>query len=272
MIKKILATMILAVGLSVNACWFTAVNYDKCYIARINTTSVYDDSRANVLYRVSYRGGTSLWDGIYYRVTATQYALDIAPDVGNTTYLNKLESGLWVLADWNNTVYGLDDSLNSTAIFPPTGLYNPETSYWENGFNVELYGAVQPPAGTQDLPCQVWVKIAPRTAETGFDAPAPISTAMLQYKKLPSGTWTTFKTLTTINWTMDFNKPVQLFGPNIFDPPTATTGDEYLVRLYFTDGIYENADLGVNAPEGGDTAWRNQWVTKITISGKRRPQ
>ena len=125
-----------------------------------------------------------------------------------------------------------------------------------------------PAAGTQDLPCQVWIKLQPRS-ESGSPA---ITEALLQYKKLPSGTWTTFKTLRQLNWTMDFSKPVQLFGPNIFDPPGAVANDEYLIRLYFTDGVYENADLGVNAPEGGDTVWRAQWVTKITISGKRRPQ
>jgi len=125
-----------------------------------------------------------------------------------------------------------------------------------------------PPAGIQDMPAQIWIKLQPRS-ESG--APE-ITEALLQYKKLPSGAWTTFKTLRQLNWTVDFSKPVQLFGPNIFDPPGAAANDKYLVRLYFTDGIYENADLGANAPEGGDTTWRNQWVTKITISGKRRPQ
>lgn len=179
MIKKILALTILALGLSVNACWFTALNFNRNYIARINTAiTFYTDS---------------VWTG------------------------------------------------------------SPIAC---------------PPAGVQDLPCQVWVKLQPRSEE---GAPA-ITEALLQYKKLPSGTWTTFKTLNQINWTIDFNKPVQLFGPNIFDPPGAATGNQYLVRLYFSDGIYENADLAVNAPEGGDATWINQWVTKITISGKRRPQ
>lgn len=179
MIKKILALTILAVGLSVNACWFTELNFARHYIARVNTAITFYSDAA--------------WTG------------------------------------------------------------DPITC---------------PPAGVQDLPCQVWIKLQPRS-EVG--APA-ITEALLQYKKLPSGTWTTFKTLRQLNWSMDFSKPVQLFGPNIFDPPGAVVNDEYLVRLYFTDGVFENADLDVNAPEGGDTTWRNQWVTKITISGKRRPQ
>ena len=175
--------MVLVAGVTASACWFTTVNYDKCYIARINTAiTFYSD------------------------------------------------------ATW-------------------TGSSIP-----------------CPPAGTQDLPCQVWVKIAPRDVESPYDAPAAIHEALLQYKKLPSGSWTTFKDLHAVAWTMDFSKPVELFGPNIFDPPGAVANDEYLVRLYFTDGIYENAALATNAPEGGDATWRNQWVTKITISGKRRPQ
>lgn len=179
MIKKLLATLVLVAGLSASACWFTELNFNRHYIAMVNTTVTF-----------------------------------------------------------------------------------PANPAW-TGENITC-----PPAGTQELPCQIWIKLQPRTEE---NAPA-IKEALLQYKKLPSGTWTTFKTLRQLNWTMDFSKPVQLFGPNIFDPPGAQSGNEYLVRLYFTDGIYENADLGTNAPEGGDTTWRNQWVTKITISGKRRPQ
>ena len=267
MIKKFLALMVLTVGLSVNACWFTALNYDKCYIAKINTTVVYDDSATNVSYIVSYRGGICGLNGVFTYISPSEYGGNF-----NRT-LRRSESGLWGIHD--GVYYAFDSSFSYGAARPPTGIYTTTTAgldYFPANFNVNLYEAVQPPAGTQDLPCQVWVKIAPRETETGYDAPAPISTALLQYKKLPDGTWTTFKTLTTINWTMDFTKPVQLFGPNIFDPAGAVENDEYLIRLYFTDGIYENADLGVNAPEGGDTTWRNQWVTKITISGKRRPQ
>ena len=68
-------------------------------------------------------------------------------------------------------------------------------------------------------------------------------------------------TLKNLNWDIDYSKPVQLFGPNIFDPPGAVEDDEYLVRLWFSDGLYENADIGTDAPEGGNATWQNQWVT-----------
>ena len=173
MIKKIMLGMILMAGITASACWFTSENFDKAYIAKVNT-----------------------------KIT-----------------------------------------------FTSTGTPGSVTC---------------PPAGVQDLPAQIWVKLESRT--TGPD----VTEAVLQYRKLPSGTWITFKHLKTLNWTLDFSQPVQLFGPNIFDPPSARKGDSYLVRLWFTDGIYENADLDEMAPEGGNTIWRNQWVTKITV-GKRRP-
>ena len=121
-------------------------------------------------------------------------------------------------------------------------------------------------AGKQNLPAQIWIKLQPRS-----EAGAPkITEAILQYKKLPSGNWITFKTLKNVNWDIEYHRPVQLFGPNVFDPPGAVEDDEYLVRLWFSDGLYENADLSIDTPEGGNLLWRNQWVTKIII-GKRRP-
>jgi hypothetical protein len=179
MIKRFLSVMLFAAGMSASACWFTELNFNRHYIAKVNTTVTFP--------------ADAVWTG---------------------------------------------DPISC------------------------------PPAGIQDMPAQIWIKLQPRSEE---GAPA-ITEALLQYKKLPSGTWTTFKTLRQLNWTMDFSKPVQLFGPNVFDPPGAAAGNEYLVRLWFSDGVFENADLDVNAPEGGNTVWRNQWVTKITISGKRRPQ
>ena len=175
--KKILIGLILTCCVAVSACWFTELNFNKHYIARINNqVTFYSDST---------------WTG------------------------------------------------NNIAC---------------------------PPAGKQDIPAQVWVKLQPR-GEVGSPV---ISEALLQYKKLPSGTWITFKYLHALNWTIDFSKAVQLFGPNIFNPPGAVENDQYLIRLWFSDGLYENADLDVNSPEGGDTTWRNQWVTKVII-GKRRP-
>lgn len=175
--KKYLFAFSLIAATVASACWFTELNFDKHYIARVNNTVVFPEN--------------ATWTG------------------------------------------------------------NPITC---------------PPAGKQNLPAQIWVKLQGR-GETG--APK-INEALLQYKKLPDGVWITFKTLKTLNWDIDFSKPVQLFGPNIFDPPGAVEDDEYLVRLWFSDGLYENADLYTDAPEGGNTIWRNQWVTKITI-GRRRP-
>ena len=175
--KKYLLSIVLMATTVASACWFTELNFDRHYIARVNTKVTFP--------------ADATWTG------------------------------------------------------------NPITC---------------PAAGKQNLPAQIWVKLQPRS-----EAGAPkITEAILQYKKLPSGTWITFRTLKNLNWDIDYSKPVQLFGPNIFDPPGAVEDDEYLVRLWFSDGLYENADIGTDAPEGGNAVWKNQWVTKIII-GKRRP-
>lgn len=174
--KKLLTAVLLAATFMANACWFTELNYNKHYIARINTKVVFPEN--------------AVWTG------------------------------------------------------------NPIAAI---------------PAGKQNIPAQIWIKLQPR-GEVG--APA-ISEALLQYKKLPSGEWITFKTLNQLNWAIDFNKAVELFGPNVFDPPGAVENDEYLIRLWFYDGLYENADIGLDAPAEGNTFWRSQWINKIII-GKRR--
>ena len=296
MIKKLLALMILAVGMSVHACWFTELNFAKAYIAQINTVEVfYSAYEATATGDFSYLSGTyqvnGKWNGAYTYCGGNPVIPGFTPPYG--TFTNPQASGRHLkFTDVPVPRWDIDETVfpyaGGTALYyksqyvfgdvktPPLTGWTPLAGHgtgtvtlvkvptpWNSGDPISC-----PPAGIQDLPCQVWIKLQPRSEE---GAPA-ITEALLQYKKLPSGAWTTFKTLRQLNWTMDFSKPVQLFGPNIFDPPGAQSGNEYLVRLYFTDGIYENADLGTNAPEGGDTTWRNQWVTKITISGKRRPQ
>ncbi len=292
MLKKILTVFILAMGLSASACWFTAVNYDKCYIARINTLNTYMTGETFQVYRVSGAGATdangdyygNVFPGMDLRKDRAIFKKSTAPE-GWLAYA-AYDQDYWIWFTYLNDIMPLY-SKPATSNIPPEGTYDGSYTNWGEwifpfptvtkidddapapswDFNRTL------PAGLQDLPCQVWVKIAPREAESPYNAPAPIHEALLQYKKLPSGTWTTFKDLHAINWTMDFSKPVQLFGPNIFDPPGAVANDKYLVRLYFTDGVYENALLSENPPEfGTGTTWKNQWITKITISGKRRPQ
>lgn len=120
---------------------------------------------------------------------------------------------------------------------------------------------------TADLPLKVLIAMQPRTATPSV----PLTMAILQYKLLPSGSWVNYKTITNPSWTLNFTKPAEVFGPDCFDPPNATTGQEYLLRTYFTDGVYENADLDVDTVPGGDSVWKKEWVFSIKISGKRIP-
>lgn len=127
-----------------------------------------------------------------------------------------------------------------------------------------------PDFGTHNVPTQMWMHIKKADQlEPGVQF-VKIIAAALQYRKLPSGSWVTFRTLKDLNWDMEYVRPVQLFGPDIFNPPGAQEGDEYIVRLWFSNGLYENGYIGDDLPAGGDTSWRPQWMIKITI-GKRRP-
>jgi hypothetical protein len=116
------------------------------------------------------------------------------------------------------------------------------------------------------LPATIWIVLAPR-----LDSP-DITQAVLQYKILPSGSWTTIKTITNFSWIIDYPIPVPLFGKNILDPDDVSPGDTILIRLYFTDGITENASLTDDTTEDGSNAWQDQWVVSLTINNNRRPQ
>ncbi|MCF6174807.1 MAG: hypothetical protein L3J71_03460 [Victivallaceae bacterium] len=119
---------------------------------------------------------------------------------------------------------------------------------------------------TISLPATIYIVLAP-----GIGDP-PITQALLQYKKLPSGSWTTIKNLTNLNWSINSTSPLKLFGKNILDPQDVSPGDTILVRLYVTDGITENAPLANDTTEDGTNLWQDQWVVALTINSNRRPQ
>lgn len=128
-------------------------------------------------------------------------------------------------------------------------------------------GAINTPdGGTVSLPATMWVVLSPRLGG------GPITTTILQYKKLPAGEWVTIKTLSDLSWTVNFTAQIRLFGPNVLDPPDVVANDEILVRIYFTDGLFENAPLENDTDENGTNGWADQWVVRLVISPNRRPQ
>ncbi|MFA6719284.1 MAG: hypothetical protein WCS15_09390 [Prevotella sp.] len=149
-------------------------------------------------------------------------------------------------------------------------------SHYNEATTVE--GAVYHNGQSVSMPLTVFVKISHRTGDDSTSN--PITTAALQYKILPSGSWVTVKTYTDPDWSMSFDKPIALFGRNCInlDLPTGT---ELLIRLYLTDGIYETGSLSTDitstVPDtatlasGGtyEGGWSAPHVMRVKIAGIR---
>jgi len=94
------------------------------------------------------------------------------------------------------------------------------------------------------LPMTVYVKVSPRFPDQeGETGDQPITTAILQYKIMPSGSWITVKTLESLTWAMNFDNPVALFGKYIINPAGLSASTPIMIRVYMSDGIYETGDI-----------------------------
>lgn len=137
-----------------------------------------------------------------------------------------------------------------------------------------------------DMPFTVYVKVSDRFGDqSGEEGTKKIVRAVLQYKVLPSGSWITIKELKDLNWDMNFQNPVSLFGRNTINITNISAGTEILIRLYLSDGTYETGDLNTDITstipdtahgnissevnyEGG---WTAPFVFRVKYSGKVRP-
>lgn len=139
---------------------------------------------------------------------------------------------------------------------------------------------------TVDLPITVWVKVSDRFADQAGETAGnkPVVKAVLQYKVLPDGAWVTVRTLQNLNWKMDFNRPIALFGKNNINPKGLAAGTAILIRVYFSDGTYETGNLSTDitsaipdscTQESGSSyqgGWTAPFVMKVVISGAKRPK
>jgi len=132
------------------------------------------------------------------------------------------------------------------------------------------------------MPITVWVKVSPRFADQGGEAAGTkeIVRVALQYKILPSGEWVTVKDFNNPDWDMDFSGAVPLFGMGCININVAD-GTEILIRMYVTDGTYENGDMAsdismyvpntATLSSGGiyDAGWSAPHVMRVKIVGRR---
>ena len=146
------------------------------------------------------------------------------------------------------------DRFNNTKVFPDV-----EDVDWDDP---ELVLNI-PLAGTQKGPIQVWLTLA------APEGAAPITEAMLQFRKAGDEEWTTAKHLQNLDWTINATKPMQLFGPDALNPPGAQEGDTYDVRMWFSNGISESADLDIDIVGDAPGEWKPHWMNQVII-GKNK--
>ena len=131
------------------------------------------------------------------------------------------------------------------------------------------------------LPLTVWVKVSPRMADQQGEAAGAkdVIRAVLQYKILPAGQWITVKDLANLDWRLAFDARLPLFGMACIDL-ALPQGTELLLRMYVTDGVYENGDLGADitahVPDAATLAtgsfgggWAAPHVMRVKIGGRR---
>lgn len=139
-----------------------------------------------------------------------------------------------------------------------------------------------------DLPLTVQIKASDRTVD---GSNRQLQMAVLQYKVVkPSGSesaWKTVKTLDNLDWDINFDEPVTLFGKTgTVDIPDSqiAQGDSIIIRIYFFDGLYQSGSLtsdikAADVPNQmtypnincGTSGWQAPHVFRVVYSGKRRP-
>ena len=151
-----------------------------------------------------------------------------------------------------------------------------------------LSGATYNNGQTVDLPLTVQIKASDRTVNGSTQK---LQMAVLQYKIVKSNgaasAWKTVKTLDDLDWDINFDEPVTLFGKTgtINIPESQISqGDSIIIRVYFYDGLYQTGSLtsdialsdvpnsmvypNVNC---GTSGWQAPHVFRVIYSGKRRP-
>lgn len=189
--------------------------------------------------------------------------------------MKKLFSSIFLLTAFTLSACWFTEA-NFNAVYI-AGVNNYVSHYDEtDNFNSVIYYNGQSVA----LPLTVWVKVSPRIADQAGEAAGTkdVIRAVLQYKVLPSGNWITVKDLAYLDWRLAFDDKIPLFGMNNVNP-NVSDGTEILIRVYVTDGTYENGDLGSDITafipstiSGHSTSfdgWSAPHIMRVKVSGLR---
>ena len=99
------------------------------------------------------------------------------------------------------------------------------------------------------------------------------------------GKWTTVKKLENVQWNLNFQNAVALFGRNNINPSGLKSGDQIMIRLFLrTEEGYRTGDINQNGPNSLNSSisindagqdlggnWMAPFIVVYTYSGKKRP-
>lgn len=145
-----------------------------------------------------------------------------------------------------------------------------------------INSAVYHNGGSVSLPLTVYVRITEsKSTQQGQTVSGQVQIAILQYKVKHNNTWGKWKTVkkySNTSWSLYNTKPTAFFGKENINPKGLVSGDEIMVRLYLSDGVYETGDLDVDPGEVGNSdtvstgtyngGWTAPYVFKVIFDGK----
>ena len=160
-----------------------------------------------------------------------------------------IASACWFTAtDWG-VVYIA--SINDTDLTPVFGTFPTVTV---------------PAAGTQNLPATITMKVVPSITNG-----TAIIEALMVWKYASGTRWKILSYRKDFSETMDYTKPLALFGRNNFNPPGVQSGDSIMGGFIVRDIITSNADIDISpTPTGVEGNWQFQYRFIMTVGTVRR--
>ena len=115
-----------------------------------------------------------------------------------------------------------------------------------------------PEAGTVALPLTIRVYTESSIIGT-------LQTVKLQWST-GDGNWTDMDPVRTrvAPDSVDYAETQTAFGHYTLDTDTLSQDTSYLIRLYVSDGVFENANLAADTGENGTNGWMDSWVISLT--------
>ena len=163
--------------------------------------------------------------------------------------LTLVASACWFTAtDWQ-VVYIA--SINDTDLTPVFGTFPTVTV---------------PAAGTQNLPATITMKVVPSITNG-----TAITEALMVWKYASGTVWKILDHRQNFGETMDYTKPLALFGPYNFNPPGVQSGDSIMGGFITRDATTSNADIDIcPTPTGVEGNWQFQYRFIMTVGTVRR--